>query len=502
MLGDEREVQLHSKLMRTPGPRFLSAACGIFLVALHAGGAGTECTLVNPVSADVAGQKVDLAVGQKVTVVGVYNGKATIQVTLSDGSVNFVQTAAANVQPVAAPLEAPAASQTAPPPATTPQLAPAVSESPATATSTPAPNAPAQTRTKEEVDALIEQAGNTAPDWWDSTSLTFPPNLDLSWKSQGKGPQDIGAYLWNVIQPNPGKWKEGVKLVHEALSRYKGDPTVEDRSAHCLAHIYTEMLCDFPRGAFWAKKAGADSGMSIIQAECYMKLGCPSASVEILNGLGSDQTRHGQAIKLWAELGNLDTALAWAENLAPSDPTVAYLSAGDACRRFGKVQQALDYYQKVLDVKQQVQRDDPVNKKRAAAAIAAIKLFDSLDLEKIPDGTYRSSSIGYVGPVEVIVAVSNHHIDSVKIGSQHEKQFYSSLVDVPPQIVAKQSVKGIDTTTGATVTSEAIIYATAKALSAAQNGGVQPGGDQGNGNQGGAGEGGRRGGRGEGDGDH
>jgi uncharacterized protein with FMN-binding domain len=233
------------------------------------------------------------------------------------------------------------------------------------------------------------------------------------------------------------------------------------------------MLGDYRRGAFWAKKS---SDSSINLAQCYLKLGCPQATVEILQGLGGDQTRHGQAIKLWAELGDLDTALAWAEKLGPSDPTTAYLAAGDACRRFGKLPEALAYYQKVLDVARQVQRDDPANKRRANASIQAIKLFDSLDLSKIPDGAYAASSLGYVGPVEVLITVTSHKIESVKIGTHHEKQYYSSLVDIPAEIVAKQSVKEIDTTTGATITSEAIIYASAKALSAAQNG-APPGGE-------------------------
>jgi len=447
----------------------------IILFVSQALRAGTEYTTIKPVTIEVSGQKVELKEGQKVTVMGLHNGMAVIQIVLPDGGTSIVQSPESNFQAPAPQPNVTAASTPLPEPVTpsaalttsTP-LAP-VTPPAATAQTSPGTNSSAPTKTKEEVDAIIEQAGNIKPDWWDSTSLTIPPNLDLSWRSQGKGPTDIGAYLWNVIQPNASRWKEGVKLVHEARNRYKGDPTVDDRSATTLALIYTQMLSDFPRGAFWAKKSSSPE-MPIILAECYMKLGCPSAAIDVLNAMGSDQTRHGQAIKLWADLGNLDTALAWAEKLASSDPTVANLAAGDACRRFGKIPEALAYYQKVLDVSQQVQRDDPVNKKRAAASIAAIKLFDSLDLQKIPDGTYKSDSIGYVGPVEVTVTVQDHKIMEVKVTNHHEKQFYSSLVDVPPQIVAKQSVKGIDTTTGATVTSEAIIYATAKALSSAQNG--------------------------------
>ena len=38
------------------------------------------------------------------------------------------------------------------------------------------------------------------------------------------------------------------------------------------------------------------------------------------------------------------------------------------------------------------------------------------------------------------------------------------MTDTPEKILAKQSVKGVDATSSATITSEAIINATAKAL--------------------------------------
>ena len=55
-------------------------------------------------------------------------------------------------------------------------------------------------------------------------------------------------------------------------------------------------------------------------------------------------------------------------------------------------------------------------------------------------------------------------IVSVRVTKHEEKQFYSALTDTPSQIVKKQGVKGVDAVTGATMTSEAIINATAKAL--------------------------------------
>ena len=65
------------------------------------------------------------------------------------------------------------------------------------------------------------------------------------------------------------------------------------------------------------------------------------------------------------------------------------------------------------------------------------------------------------------MTVKDKRIAEVKATNHHEKQFYGSLVDTTGQIVQKQSVKGIDATSGATVTSEAIINATAKALGGA-----------------------------------
>jgi uncharacterized protein with FMN-binding domain len=63
--------------------------------------------------------------------------------------------------------------------------------------------------------------------------------------------------------------------------------------------------------------------------------------------------------------------------------------------------------------------------------------------------------------------VRNHRITDVAITDHQEKQYYSSLTDIPGQIIAKQSIKGIDATSSATITAEAIVAASAKALAKA-----------------------------------
>ncbi len=324
-------------------------------------------------------------------------------------------------------------------------------------------------KTRAEADKIIDEAGKNQPDWWDDTQLTYPPTLDLTWgPSPDKkwAPQKVmGAYYWDIIDPNPAKWKEGIKLASYCLTNtLKTNPAGQQQAMGKMATIYTEMLGDFARGAYWAKK----NGNQLTLAHCYEKLGCPSAAKEILKNMGQDQTRNCQQIKLWAEIGDLKTALTLADLRGKSDPTAAFLAAGDACRRSDKIPEAIAYYQKVLAAPGGGSRDDPINKKRAQANLDAIKLFDGLDLIKIADGTYKGDSIGYVGPIEVEVTVTAHKIEKVEVTKHHEKQFYSSINDTPPRIVAKQGVKGVDTTTGATRTSEAIINASAKALSAAQ----------------------------------
>ena len=72
--------------------------------------------------------------------------------------------------------------------------------------------------------------------------------------------------------------------------------------------------------------------------------------------------------------------------------------------------------------------------------------------------------MGYEAPLEVTVQVAGGKIIDLKVSRHKEKQFYSALTETPARIIQKQSVKGIDATSRATLTSEAIINASAKAL--------------------------------------
>jgi uncharacterized protein with FMN-binding domain len=201
-------------------------------------------------------------------------------------------------------------------------------------------------------------------------------------------------------------------------------------------------------------------------AECYWKLGNKQMAMD----LSAKLPLEFGMVKLWADMGEIRKALQLADGNARGEfADVALIYAGDACRVAGMHKEALHYYQQILGVplagrgKGRIER----NQRRAQANIEAIKLFDLLDLRRVPDGTYRSACVGYEANIHVEVAVQAGRIESVRVTDHHEKQFYSSITDTTRKIVEKQGVKGIDATTGATLTSEAIVNATAKALSAA-----------------------------------
>lgn len=334
---------------------------------------------------------------------------------------------------------------------------------------------PANRRTRQQVLAEIEKAGRTPPDWFESTPLTYPPTLDLNWPMpppvKGWNPQvNIGAYLWDIINPNPGRWPQGIKFLHHLLEVNQGKPETVERIRLAIAGIYFSHFSDYARAAYWYRTVGAENtdefGESAVSlAECYFHLGNKDMAAEILSRI-SDRN---SLVKVWTTLGEIDKALAIAKNLMNSgegdNRTLMY--EGDAYRMAGRYDEAIEVYRKVLAVV-------PANNNgklrgRAQASIDAIQLFEKSDVTRVPDGKYTAQSLGYEGQIVVEVTVAAKRIAAVRIVRHGEKQFYSALVDTPQRIIAKQSVKGVDTTSDATLTSEAIINATAKALAGAAN---------------------------------
>ena len=334
------------------------------------------------------------------------------------------------------------------------------------------------TRSPAEINRLINEQGSTPPDWFDSVRLNYPATLDLSWAPYS-GPwdpsKDVGQFMWSVVNENPGRWKEGTLFMHHVLNLNQNRPEVQQQAFSQLGHCYHDLLEDWARAAFWwRKQARQDMNSFLGLADCYWKLGCKEMAVQQLRGIRTDFSRYGSVIKLWSDMGELDQALALAEASAQAGyPSGAYGSAGDACRKHGRFDQAIAYYRKVIALPTVNTRisgqdqPDPIlerNQQRAQSAIDSIRIFETLDLQRIPNGTYTGTSLAYIGDLTVALSIDGGRITSVRVTKHQDKQCYSALTDTTQQIMAKQGLKEVDATTGATITSQAIIDAAALAL--------------------------------------
>ena len=106
--------------------------------------------------------------------------------------------------------------------------------------------------------------------------------------------------------------------------------------------------------------------------------------------------------------------------------------------------------------------DAPATDKPAAEAGAAAGAYK--------DGTYEGVGKGKNGDVKVSVTVAGGKITDVKVGDHSETEGISdkAIEEVPSAIVEKQGTEGVETASGATMTSQAIIDGVNQALESAK----------------------------------
>ena len=161
------------------------------------------------------------------------------------------------------------------------------------------------TRTRQEVLALIEQAGTSKPDWWDAVPLEYPETLDLSFPHPPPTKEwntrlNVGQYMWSIINENPSRFMQGTKFMHFVLRLNEDDPQVVKRCSEQLAHCYHDLLQDWARAAYWKRKLAVKD---VALANCYWQLGNKEMAVGILSWIHFDNSRYGGAIKQWADIG-------------------------------------------------------------------------------------------------------------------------------------------------------------------------------------------------------
>ncbi len=106
--------------------------------------------------------------------------------------------------------------------------------------------------------------------------------------------------------------------------------------------------------------------------------------------------------------------------------------------------------------------------KKVLAIVMAMLFLASSSALAMTAGTYEAEAQGMMGMVKVAVTVSDTAIESVEVVAQNETPGLSdpAIANVPAAIVAAQSL-AVDTASGATVTSKAILAAAEAALTAA-----------------------------------
>lgn len=121
----------------------------------------------------------------------------------------------------------------------------------------------------------------------------------------------------------------------------------------------------------------------------------------------------------------------------------------------------------------QAMTKDGFPNKRPAARKARQTLVKMLagpyapDLTKIPDGDYKGACPGYLDLVRVTVSVKDHQITKVYAQAKDDRP-RGAIETIPKAIVDKQGLKDVNAVTGATISSHAVMCATAAALKNAE----------------------------------
>jgi uncharacterized protein with FMN-binding domain len=342
---------------------------------------------------------------------------------------------------------------------------------PATPGGTPAGKT-GSTRSETEILRAISTSGVSPPSWLASTRLNYPQTLDLNWpRPSGKwnARKHIAHYLYSNIVANQGRWREGIKFLHFVYDRSRSNATARNNAAKDLGRLYFEFFRDYPRAAYWLRQARLPTtdGQHAVLAECYYRMGSQEMALKSLAG----KPAYVGTAKLLGAMGLTDQAVRVADTIAKRGrPREALLTAGDVLALAGRHPEALKYYKLVLTDRRPARNPQYLKRfqTRARQSIESIQLFELFEVSRLRDGSYVDSSIGYEGPLRVEVKVNAGKITDVRVLAHQEKQFYSALDDMPAKIIAQQTVKDIDATSGATITAQAIVNAAAKALKQAR----------------------------------
>lgn len=139
---------------------------------------------------------------------------------------------------------------------------------------------------------------------------------------------------------------------------------------------------------------------------------------------------------------------------------------GDLYAAWSKMSKAKDHYQKAIRL--YPTSDQPYGRHLLKRRADKVQLkwdrlsFEALESASLRDGAYTGKALGYVEDIYATVKVAGGKISSIQV-KHKEKIDQNACVIIPDRIVKEQSLQ-VDGITGATVTVDAIINGTYRAL--------------------------------------
>ena len=244
-----------------------------------------------------------------------------------------------------------------------------------------------------------------------------------------------------------GKNREAVKISYVYHSEKRGSPD---------GHEYPMYL--FLGGEHvWAARVYAERQRA--HAKGYVYETSALASIHAKFG------EHARAIEL------LESGFGRLPDPPERDMAMAGLhdALGDVHAAKGDNDKAVEHYGKAMEWygKARPRYGHHLLPRRVAKVQAKLDLLgkESLDISSLRDGVYHGQSLGYGTPVHAAVTVKGGRITDIQL--RHEEKIEQGATkSVPKQIIERQSL-AVDAVTGATITVQAIVEATSRALSRA-----------------------------------
>jgi uncharacterized protein with FMN-binding domain len=270
------------------------------------------------------------------------------------------------------------------------------------------------------------------PDWLAGVQTTY--DTSKPWK-------EARLHIRDLLRQGGPAYREGIKLTYLYL--------VEKKAAE---------PSEYPMYVY----LGREFAWAAVVYEDWLRINKMTEAVEYRH-LASCQQYFGEPQKA---LETLRTGLQRLKNTPQRAINEATLHdcMGDVYAATGDKGKAGEEYRKALDVLAKMPKPQP---KVAAKTQAKLEMLtETLNLAKVPDGSYKSSAVGYVKDVQVTVQVKGGKISDVQV--QHGENLEAGSTKTIPQRIIEKQTPNVDAVTAATITSQAITTAAWQALKAAQ----------------------------------